>query len=74
MQERTAMNIGVVKRQAQVIGYETEEFLWSSGILGEDTPDKLRNTVLFLIGINVLLRAVDEHYNLRFRSQMHQVR
>ena len=59
------MNIGVIKRQAQVIGYETEEFLWSSGILGEDTPDKLRNTVLFLIGINVLLRAVDEHYSLR---------
>ena len=47
MQERTAMNVGVVKRQAQVIGYETENALWNAGILGEETPDKLCNTVLF---------------------------
>ena len=65
MQERTAMNIGVNKRQAMVITYETEEFLWNSGILGEHNPDILRNTVLFLIGINVLLRAVEEHHQLR---------
>ena len=65
MQERTCMNIGVKKRQAMVISYDTENELWERGILGEETPDKLRDTVLFLIGINVLLRAVDEHYNLR---------
>ena len=64
MQERTAMNVGVVKKQVQVISYETENSLWQAGILGEDTPDKLRNTVLFLIGINMLLRAVEEHYYL----------
>ena len=64
MQERTAMNVGVTKKQAQVITYEIEEYLWSSGFLGEDSPDKLRNTVLFLIGINVFLRAVEEHYQL----------
>ena len=34
-------------------------------ILGEDTPSKLRSTVLFLLGINLALRAVDEHYYLR---------
>ena len=34
-------------------------------LLGEDSPDKLRNTVLFLLGMNVLLRAVEEHYYLR---------
>ena len=65
MQERTALNVGVNKKQASVIEYETENYLWQSGILGEDTPDKLRDTVLFLIGMNVLLRAIDEHYNLR---------
>ena len=35
------------------------------GILGEDTPEKLRNTVLFLLGMTVTLCGVDEHYHLR---------
>ena len=64
MQERTKINVGVVKKQAGVISYEIENKLWESGVLGEDTPDKLRDTVLFLIGINVTLRAVEEHYYL----------
>ena len=59
------MNIGVTKKQAMVISYETENCLWDKGILGEDEPEKFRNTVLFLLGINIYLRAVEEHYNLR---------
>ena len=39
--------------------------MWQQNILGEDTPDKLRSTVLFILGVNLALRAVDEHYNLR---------
>ena len=62
--ERTKANMGVVRRQASVISYEMENLLWDKGILGEDKPEKLRNTVLFLLGINLLLRAVDEHYYL----------
>ena len=65
MKERTAANIGVVKRQAGVVTKEIENELWQKGLLGEDTPDKLCNTVLFLLGLNVTLRAVDEHYHLR---------
>ena len=65
MKERTAANVGVNKKQACVITLDMENKLWLDGLLGEDSPDKLRNTVLFLIGINVTLRAVDEHYNLR---------
>ena len=65
MKERTAMNIGVRKKQAQFINYKVEEDLWTSGILGEDTPDKLRDTVLFLLGNHCTLRASDEHYYLR---------
>ena len=55
MQERTAMNVGGLKRQAQVISYDSEDLLWKGGILGEETPDQLRNTVLFFIGINISL-------------------
>ena len=65
MKERTAQNIGVTKRQANVVTSEIENRLWEQGILGEDTPEKLRDTVLFLLGLNVTLRAIDAHYNLR---------
>ena len=40
-------NIGMTKKQAEVITYEHENLLWVRGVLGEDTPDKLRETVLF---------------------------
>ena len=65
MKERTAKNIGTTRRQAEFIPSSFEDKLWSQGILGEDSPDKLRNTVLFLLGMNVALRAGDEHYDLR---------
>ena len=47
-----------------MITYETEEILWQCGILGEHTPDILRDTVLYLLGVNLALCAGDEHYNL----------
>ena len=65
MKERAALNVGIVKKQASVITYEMEEHLWQKGFLREDTPEKLWNSVLFLIGINVYLRAIEEHYGLR---------
>ena len=34
-------------------------------ILGEDPPDQLSNKVLYLPGIDLALRAWDEHYTLR---------
>ena len=65
MQERAARAIGTVKRQAQVISSDYENKLWDRNVLGEDSPDKLRNTVLYLLGVNLALRAGDEHYALR---------
>ena len=65
MKERTAQNVGVTKKQAAIVTYEMEQKLWKEGILGENSPQKLRNTVLFLLGINLMLRVVDEHYHLR---------
>ena len=68
MKERAQRNIGMIRKQAQLITFEHEDYLWSQGLLGEDTPDKLRETVLFLLGINLALRAGDEHYDLRRNS------
>ena len=52
-------------RQAEMISLEVEDKLWRDGVIGEQTPEQLRNTVLFLIGVNCGLRAGDEHHNLR---------
>ena len=65
MRECANANIGTAKKQANVITYEYENELWNKGLLGEHNPDILHNTVLFLIGINCILRAGDEHYYLR---------
>ena len=65
MMERTEMNLGVNSRQADLITIEMEEDLWRRGFLGEDTPDKLRTTVYFVLGINCYRRSVQDHYNLR---------
>ena len=64
MKEHTAANIGVTKRQAEVITYDIENRMWEEGVLGEDSPQKLHDTVLFLLGMNCTLQAVYEHYNL----------
>ena len=65
MKERALQNIGMVRHQAQLIPHDFETSLWEKRILGEHNPDILRNTVLFLIGINCTLRAGDEHHDLR---------
>ena len=64
MQERLARVIGTVKHQTQIISLDYENKLWERHVLGEDTPDKLRDTVLYILGVNLALRAGDEHYNL----------
>ena len=69
MKERALCNVGVVRRQAELITPDHEEKLWVDGVLGEQTPTQLRETVLFLLGINLGLRAVDEHYDLRRDSK-----
>ena len=65
MKERTQMGVGTGKRVAKLILYDMEEDLWKRGFLGSDTPDKLRTTVLYSLGLNCMLRGVGEHYNLR---------
>ena len=65
VKQRASENIGNVAHQANVISYELENEMWQKGLLGEDTPDKLREKVLFLLGIHLALHAGDEHYALR---------
>ena len=64
MKERTAE--GVVGRpEREPILDEHEAILWEKGILGEDSPHKLRQTVFFLIGVRFGLRGLKEQHDLR---------
>ena len=49
------------REKAVPISVQEEEYLWSIGALGDDTPTKLVDTVLYLLGIHFALRAADEH-------------
>ena len=44
------------------------EYLWQNGFLGSDTPELLRNTILFAFGNYFALRAGQEHRNLRKKN------
>ena len=62
MKECALQQIATIKRQASMIEFDEENAMWEKEILGERTPDQLRRTVLFLIGLNVGLQAGDEQY------------
>ena len=64
MKERTAEAVGG-RPEREPILEEHEQVLWEKGILGEDSPDKLRQTVFFLIGVRFRLRGLKEQYELR---------
>ncbi len=52
-------------KAAEPITLEDEETLWGIHVLGEESPDQLRDTVLFLIGLTFALRGGKEHRALR---------
>ena len=68
MKERALCNVGMVKKQAEFKSIDYENELWRSGVLGKDTPDRLSDTVLYILGINLALRAGNEHHELRLDS------
>ena len=65
MKERALMNLGLVSRTADIITYEMEQDLWNKHLLRGDTPDKLRTTCYFYLGLRFCLRSVQDHYGLR---------
>ncbi len=65
MKELSSQGIRVRRKQDEVISEADEETLWKS-VLGEDTPQKLLDTVLYLFGLHFALRVGQEHRNLRY--------
>ena len=65
MKEHALNNIGTTTKKAGVINSEIENKLWEEGVLGEESPDQLHSTLLFLLSMNLGLRADDKHHALR---------
>ena len=53
------------QKQAEVITADEENQLWAT-VLGDDTPTKLLDTIVYSFGLHFALRACQEHRNLRF--------
>ena len=65
MKELSSKGLGIDKKTADVITEDQEEVMWKKGILGTDTPQKLLDTLIYQLGLHFVLRAGQEHRNLR---------
>ncbi len=65
MKKRSLERITKPVKAAKPITLEDEETLWGMHVLGEDDPDQLRDTLLFLVGLTFALRGGKEHRALR---------
>ena len=58
------MGLGV-KNPSLAISVGTENDLFGSGLLGEDNPDKLLCTIIYMVGLHCVLYGGVEHTRLR---------
>ncbi len=65
MKRRSMERIAQKVKRSQPITMTDEEEMWDFGVLGEENPDSLRNTVMYLIGLTFALRGGKEHRALR---------
>ena len=56
--------VGVSKNSAKVIDPSHEDIFWASSLLGYSSPKVLQRTVFFYVGLNFVLRGVQEQYDL----------
>ena len=65
MKRLQSLGLGTKKRQAEPLTEAEENLLWSSGILGDHSPQALVDTIFFMNGIYFALRSGQEHRKLR---------
>ena len=51
-----------------MITQEQENYLWEHNFLGSENAELLRDTLVWVLGVNFALRAGQEHRNLRLRN------
>ena len=68
LKDRAQQGLGVEICQAKGITEEQENYLWLRGFLGSSNGELLRDTLVFVFGMQFALRAGQEHRNLRRRN------
>ncbi len=63
MKQKCAQGLGKVQ-SAEVISKEVENHMWQTRILGKDHPKQLSETILFMLGIYLVLQGGEEHKQL----------
>ncbi len=53
------------KEKAQPFILSEEDAMWCDGILGQDNPEQLINTLMYLLGVHLSLRAIDKYKALK---------
>ena len=64
MKERHSMGLGV-RQPSKIISLNHEATMFEKEILGEESPEQLLNTVIYMIGMHCALRGGMEHNKLR---------
>lgn len=65
---KSAAKQGCVRasKQAEVISMEQERAFWENGCLGSSNPRQLINSLVYLLGLHLSLRASQEHRDLEY--------
>ena len=65
MKRLQGKGLGVNTKKAEVIDEEEEEMLWSSGVLGDHSPQALLNTIFFMCCLFFAVRSGTEHHSFQ---------
>ncbi len=65
MKKRSLERVTKPVKVAEPITLEDEETLWGMHVLGEENPDQLCDTLLFLVSLTFALRGGKEQCSLR---------
>ncbi len=57
--------IFTVKELVLLKRVQHEDLLWEKGILGLDTPKALQRAVFYYVGLQFVLRGIQEHHDLQ---------
>ena len=68
MKSLTRAGIGLERNKAEPITIEEEESLWRKGLLGDTSPDVLRDTIVYMCGLYFALRGGTELCGLKVQQ------